>query len=43
LGAAWASLPAGEAYASLINGTLVITIIWLILYWMHWRRIYIKI
>jgi predicted acyltransferase len=33
----------GDAYSSLINGTLVLFLEWLILYWMYKKKIFIKI
>lgn len=33
----------GAAYATVVNGILVLLIMWLILYWMYKKRIFIKI
>lgn len=33
----------GEAYATLVNGLLVLFVLWLILYWMYKKKIFIKI
>ncbi len=33
----------GRPYSTLVNGTLVLIIIWLILYWMYKKKIFIKI
>jgi predicted acyltransferase len=33
----------GLPYASLVSGGLVLFIVWLILYWMYKRKIFIKI
>ncbi|GEO07532.1 acyltransferase family protein [Segetibacter aerophilus] len=33
----------GDAYSTLVNGTLVLFFLWLILYWMYKRKIFIKI
>jgi predicted acyltransferase len=33
----------GEAYESLVSGSAVLTVFWLILYWMYRRRIFLRI
>jgi predicted acyltransferase len=33
----------GDAYSTLVKGAIVLTIEWLILYWMYKRKIFIKI
>lgn len=33
----------GAAYATLVKGTLVLLLEWLILYWMYRRKIFIKV
>jgi predicted acyltransferase len=33
----------GAPYASLVNGILVLSLIWLILYWMYIKKIFIRI
>ncbi len=33
----------GPAYSTLVNGLLVLLFIWLILYWMYKKKIFIKI
>lgn len=42
LGRDWARM-AGEAFAPMLHGAAVLLILWLILLWMHRRRIYLRI
>ncbi len=42
-GSEWASELVGEIYAPLVSGSVVILVIWLVLWWMHRNRLYIKI
>jgi len=43
LGSGWAEAMGGEMYAPLITGTAVLAVIWLILFWMHRNKVYVKI
>jgi predicted acyltransferase len=43
LGEDWAGRIAGQAYASLLSGGAVLSVLFAILWWMHGRRVYIKI
>ncbi len=43
VGENWAEAIAGPLYAPVLSGAVVLVIIWLILVWMHQRKIYIKI
>ncbi len=42
-GTSWDSYFVGELYSSLVGGGIILLIIWLILYWMYQRKIYVKI
>jgi len=42
-GEGWAPSLTGETYAPLLTGSVILLIIWLILFWLHRRKIYVKI
>jgi len=33
----------GDAYATLVQGVLVLLVLWLILFWMYRRKLFLKI
>ena len=33
----------GDTFAPLVQGTMVLTVFWLILYWMYRRRIFLRV
>ena len=33
----------GEDWSTIMNGSVIVTLIWLLLYWMHRRKLYVKI
>ena len=33
----------GDAYSTLVSGTVVIVVLWLILYWMHRRQVFLRV
>ena len=43
LGSGWDETLGGETFAPFVSGTAVLALIWLILWWMHRHKIYIKI